>query len=344
MTWSKVPVRLKEGLRLLRKTDRLAGSDGKNDAEARAQKANRLAGRGRFAEAEAVLTEAAAELPDHPALLEGLVQVAQRRNDWPEVLKRARFLAERHPDLIRGWMMTAKALTELNYFAEAERVLTETAAKWPDHMVPLEARARVAQRQKNKPEALKRWRALAERHPHLVRARIHVAQALLKLHQPKQAKVELAETLTLWPDHVGVRLAMVDVLLQLGQVAEAEELLIATGIQSPDDPAPDDPAPDDPAIMEAWAHLCEHRQRWPEALRRWQALTDRHPDKIGHQTRTHTALCLFKLGRIDDARSIVAEIVGSREEGQVFNDLFGPCAPMVSYYGRQIEDTFRNVT
>ena len=265
MTWSKVPGRLKAGLRLLRKGDGPAGPDGENDAEARVREAKRLAERGHFAEAEAVLSETAAAEPDHPA--------------------------------------------------------------------PLEALARLAQRQRHKSAVLKRWRALAERHPRLVRARIQVAQALLRLHQPKQARAELAEALSLWPDHPGVRLAMVDVLLQLGQLDEAEGLLSETGADSPDDAA----------VTEAWAQLCEHRQHWPEALRRWQALSAHQRDKVGQQARSHTALCLFKLGRIDEARSVVAEMVGSREERQVLDDLFGPCAPMVGYYGRRIEDTFRNL-
>lgn len=333
MTWLMAPKRLGSLLRSLRSKKRFGRLDRKDHVAAQVRKAVRQAQMGQFAEAEDNLTKAADDYPDHPGPLRGLASLARLQEDWPKALKCSRLLAERHPDLMHGWILTGKALIKLRYFTEAERVLAVAVAKWPNDAAPMEALARVAQRRRNWPEALKRWRLVVKHHPRLPRARIQVAQILVKLNQPKDAQAELAETFARRPNHIGVRVAMTDVLLRLGQIAEAERLLAGTHTETLDDPV----------LMDAWACVFEYQQRWSEALKYWKALTFQHGDRSGIRVQSHIALCLFKTGRTDDARSVVAEMVGSEEEGQARNELFGLYAPNISYYGRQIEDSFRNM-
>jgi tetratricopeptide (TPR) repeat protein len=120
---------------------------------------------GRLEEADALLLEARDRFPDEPALIFEHCRIAESGGDANEILSRWQIALDRLPDLPLGYSRVAGALRDLRRHDEADAVLSEAQAKFPDEPGMLLEFARVAEARKDWPEALRRWNLARERLP-----------------------------------------------------------------------------------------------------------------------------------------------------------------------------------
>lgn len=121
---------------------------------------------GRFEEAEAALDEAMVRFPDEAGLLTDRAWLAGSRQAWADAVVRWDAVRTALPDNVLGYWMAGSVLSaRLNRHDEAEALLCEGVARFPDHLEQAMDYARVAERRGDLPEALLRWERLAARHP-----------------------------------------------------------------------------------------------------------------------------------------------------------------------------------
>lgn len=120
----------------------------------------------RFDEADAVLAEAMDRFPDDRQWLVDRAWVAHMRQDWEESVRRwAEVRAADPKNLASHWLPGAALMNGLGRFEEAEALLAQGVALFPDHVELASDHARVAERLEDWPEAERRWSALARRRP-----------------------------------------------------------------------------------------------------------------------------------------------------------------------------------
>ena len=136
------------------------------------------------------------------------------------------------------------------------------------------------------------------------------------------------------PDRAEASLNQIKALTKLQRFAEAEQLLRVVGQRWPDRPR----------VIEALASAAERDMRWAEALKCWRRLANAHPSHAASLVGQHIAMCEIKLGRVGDAGRSLEEEIGARQEAPVLQRMLGSHARFVSYYGRRIEDAFRDLT
>jgi len=335
--------------------------------DSQVQEATGLIKMQQYQEAERILTQALVHHPNQLALLECLARVAQHDERWAEALERWRSLAERWPNYINASAQIANILARTGQCREAEEVLDAALARSPNHPLLVEALARTAQRDGRWLDALQHWQNLSMARPNQVEAWVQRIKVLTKLQRfaeaervlhtaaqrwPKHPKLiealaiaarrdlRWSDALAHWqdlteryPGHINAWVRRVKVLLELQRPDEAKDVLrIAM-----------ERWPNHPKMQEARADALESEQRWPEALKCWKSLSNSHPNFAASHVGHHIAICEIRIGRADDAGRSLEEAIGAREEAAVFQRLFGPHAPFIPYYGRQIEDVFRNL-
>src|SRR5262249_61809271 len=90
-----------------------------------------------YAEADGLLTEALARFAGDPAPRAEHAWVVQVARDWPEAVRRWDETRRRHPDQHVGFTAAAVALREMRRFDEAEALLIEASARFPEVRAPL---------------------------------------------------------------------------------------------------------------------------------------------------------------------------------------------------------------
>ena len=292
---------------------------------------------GRFAEAEALLVDAMERFPDDLAPRADHAWVAQIARDWPEALHRWAEVRQHHPEEPVGFTAGAIALRELRRFDEADALLAEAIARFPDRRAPLIEHAWLASARRDWPEAAHRWALVRERFPDASEAYLRGAQAASASWQHAEAEALLAAAMDRFPqddsiacehawlayqqhelDEAARRFETVRrrfpdlvtgytggarVLRDQFRLAEAEAMLEEAQRRFPEDPA----------------LLCEHariplfhplrRERDPdEALRRAERLLARFPFfEEGHLLGIRT---LRELGRWDEADELAQIAIG----------------------------------
>jgi predicted Zn-dependent protease len=266
-----------------------------------------------YDDAEALMQKGRKQYPNDPRFLEGLAQVAYKRGDREEALRRCETLRRKIPGSVRGYWIAAATLSELGRAEEAEAVLARGLKASP-HDVGLRIEyARLADRRQDWVEALKRWTEVLEVYGHLSGA-VGMAATLAKLERHDDADQVLSTVLYkagnqqgIWIEsahiaehrHDGAeaakrwskvreRFPLVSVgyvhglrsLLESGRQEEAEAML-REGIER---------LPDDPAILIEYAWLAHRLGNWTEAAQRWATVRQRFPKRQEGYERGSDAL------------------------------------------------------
>jgi tetratricopeptide (TPR) repeat protein len=148
---------------------------------------------GRFAEAEALLREAAERFPAEPHVVVEQAWLAQARRDWPEAARRWDAARARLPGEEVVYTAGARALREEGRADEADRLLREAIARFPDRRSPLTEHAWLAQIGRDWPATVERWAAVRARFPDHAEAYVLEARALAELRRNDEAEPLLAE-------------------------------------------------------------------------------------------------------------------------------------------------------
>jgi tetratricopeptide (TPR) repeat protein len=159
---------------------------------------------GRYAEADALLTEALERFPGDPAPRAEHAWVAQVARDWPEAVRRWDETRRRHPDQPVGFTAAAVALREMRRFDEAEALLIEASARFPEVRAPLVEHAWLAAARRDWAEAARRWALVRERFPEAIDGYLRGAQALSSLWQHEAAETLLTEAMERFPQDAAI--------------------------------------------------------------------------------------------------------------------------------------------
>ena len=272
---------------------------------------HRLAGE--FDLADALLQYAMQRFPHATGLAFDFGWIAQARRDWPEALRRWEAARVRAPDVPAGYIAAAAALRALDRLDEADALLRDAAARFPDDLAVVVEQAWLAQARRD-------W-ALAERHWDRARpglpgeevvytggaraareqGRVETADALLReaiarfpgRRSPLTEHAWLAQLGRDWPaaverwavvrarfpDHGEAYSLAARALLELGRDDEADAVLTA-GVAR---------LPSLAEIAADHADLAMRRQDWPEAAQRWEAAVARFPAEARFADRLREA-------------------------------------------------------
>ncbi len=214
---------------------------------------------GRFAEADALLTEAFARFPDAAEPSIEYARLATARRDWPEASRRWSIVRDRHPDNVDGFTGQAGIWREMGQFDSADAVLTEALVRFPDDLHLLTAYAEVSQAKPDWAEAVARWE--------------HIRILL--------------------PGHANAYVRGIVALREAGRGREAEGLAIEAQRRFRAHPEPE---------LE-YAHLAQARRDWPTANTRWERAKVRFPDSV--EAYLGSAQCLREQGDVGQADAVL---------------------------------------
>lgn len=171
-------------------------------------------------EAEDIMRENMKRHPAESFYAGAYAQIAQERKDFPEALKRWKFVMKRHPSSWKGHVSYAVCLCHLEQSDEADKILTKAIALFADEAVPRIEWARNAERRNDYAEALVRWENTYARFKHVV-ADIGIAQSLEALGRLEEAEARLLEERTRWPLVEQIRITLAQMAYKRGDMDEA---------------------------------------------------------------------------------------------------------------------------
>jgi tetratricopeptide (TPR) repeat protein len=259
--------------------------------------------RGNTDEARALLESAAQLFPQAVVPKHELARMAEAGRDWPEAERWWREFAAIAPDIWWGPTQIANTLRLQERFADADVVLAEAAERFPYELLVLISYARMADTRRDWPEAGLRWAMITARFPDVVDGVTGQGRALREQGQSDEARALLEGAAERFPTSIGpvhelARLAEVTrdwpaaerwwreaqildaqswpgyvrlatALREQQRIAEAEEVLSSQFERHAGEPI----------IFIEHAMLAERSADWPEALRRWDVVTSRFPDR-----------------------------------------------------------------
>jgi tetratricopeptide (TPR) repeat protein len=127
--------------------------------------ANSLREQGKFSESQAVLDEAAERWPDDLRIKTEHCWNAHIARDWPEAARRWETLRAKHPALFVGWTSGALALRELRRYDQADQLLRDAQARFPQERAAWVEYAWLSSARRDWPEAVRRWADVRARYP-----------------------------------------------------------------------------------------------------------------------------------------------------------------------------------
>ncbi|HVH80356.1 MAG TPA: tetratricopeptide repeat protein, partial [Stellaceae bacterium] len=232
------------------------------------------------------------------------------------------------PSEIGDYIGGANALRDTGRFDEADVVLAEALARFPDNLGIAIDRAWVAHRRGDCDEAVARWAAVREALPDhhagytgaaltlREAGRFDDAEAILtegmtQLPEAPEPAVDhawLAQVRRDWPQAIARWAAVRErfgylpvgytagavALRESGQIEDAAALLVAAEAKFAEIPAP--------AIELAW--LAIHRHDWDDAIKRWDDVRRRFPDQQAGYIGGSVAL--REAGRLGDAEGLLS--------------------------------------
>ncbi len=281
-----------------------------------------------FDEAEALMREAQIRAPRDPQPACDYALVAERRGDIKEAILRWDRVRKKFPGDPASYLHGLICLRQDDQLEAAEALSRKAIGLFPDNLHVHIQRAQLAERQRDWPEAIRRWELVSEKFRN-VDGDIGVARTLiemgdfdeadrrLKQAQSKRPILEVIavtrarlaerrgdkeEEVLRWADVVrrfpllplgyreGVRL-----LLDMGREADAEAILLAAIDRFSDDAWP----------MIEHARLASRQKDWATAVTRWADVRARWPDR--NEAYVGGAAALAALGRQDEAVKLRAE-------------------------------------
>lgn len=261
-----------------------------------------LLGLQRYDEAEALMQEGCKRAPREAYYAEGLAETASRRGNLPEAIRLWGVARKAFPWRWQGHLYEAESLMRAGQLDEAETLLKQAVSQFPEQIACRMGYARLAERQGNWSEALKRWEAVSTEFKH-ASGDIGVALALQELGQSDEAEARLEAARTLHPVLIEIRIAQArlaekrgdfDAEVRIWEVIRERFPLASVGYRNSihrlraigreDDAeavmrAAIERFPQDswPAIE--YALLAHHRRDWSEAVTRWEMLRSAWPDQ-----------------------------------------------------------------
>jgi len=166
---------------------------------------------GRYDEVEALIRDGRRRYPWHRAMYATVyARAAQGRGDVDETLRRCEVLRRKFPRVPEGYTIAAACLAGLGRQKDAEDLIDQAAHRFPNNYDITVAHARYAERRKDWPQALERWKILKDRFGDFL-GPVGIAQSLREMGRTAEAKeiaTEVFERFTKspWP---GVELARI---------------------------------------------------------------------------------------------------------------------------------------
>jgi tetratricopeptide (TPR) repeat protein len=154
---------------------------------------------GRYDEVEALIREALRRYPWHRVMLTTVyARAAQGRGDTDETLRRCEILRRKFPKVPEGYTIAAACLAGLGRPKDAEDLIDQAARRFPNNYDIAVAHARYAERRKDWPQALERWRSIKERFENFL-APVGMAQCLREMGRSAEAKEVATEACDRYP-------------------------------------------------------------------------------------------------------------------------------------------------
>lgn len=278
------------------------------DVDAYVQAARALAELWRHEEAEQLLIEAMERFPKAEAPPTQFAWIASQQNRWDAAEARFAAVRERFPLTPDGWQGGALVLRNQYRLDEAQRLLEDGMARFPNHPQFVLDHAQlptfpVFAHQKDWPESLRRLALLRERFPRFEAGYLASVRAMRETDDAAGAEAVALEGCTRLPNSVGLALkyakaaedrrdwaeavarytgvkagfpsepggdlGLARALAASGRVQEAEALLHQTMQRFETFAAP----------FADYAQLAAVRQDWAEAQRRWNEAQRRFPEE-----------------------------------------------------------------
>lgn len=175
---------------------------------------------GRAEEAEAILARGIHIMPDDESLRIEYARLAERRQDWPEALKRWTDVHEIYGHLaaVAG---TATALMQLGRLDEAERLLSDVIHEAGNELTVWVAHACLAEHQLDWQEAAQRWETLRRRFPEVPLGYVHGIRSLLELGRRAEAEDVLCESVERTPGDPSAAIEFAEFARRRGDQVEA---------------------------------------------------------------------------------------------------------------------------
>ena len=258
---------------------------------------------GRFDEAEALANQGIKRFPHQLFYFDGLAQIARRRGDGAEAVRRWAIVRQKFPGSVSGYIQGAACLREVGEIDNATVLLRLALRRFPHEVDCWLEDARFAEARGDLPYALNAWVKLSNDFPQHAVCKTGLASCLEQLGEYKEAESILEAAKTSFPVELSVwsnlawlahhradwplaatRWAMVTkrfplmtlgysnqiiALRELGRWAEMDEVLVeAVGR-----------FPSDVSFALAHAMLSHERQAWQEANSRWETFRIRFPTR-----------------------------------------------------------------
>ncbi len=166
---------------------------------------------GRLAEATALLRDAADRFPAEPLVVVEQGWLAEERRDWSEAMRCWNVVRARLPGEEVAYIAGARVHREQGRTEEADGLLRQAIARFPDGSSPLTEHAWLAQRCRDWSTAAERWAVVRRRFPDHVEAYVLAAVALAELGQEDAIEPLLTEGLARRPDSPEIAFAYSEV-------------------------------------------------------------------------------------------------------------------------------------
>jgi len=292
-----------------------------------------------YEKADAAFDEGLRLFPDDFALLSNRASVAQRQGHWDEALSRWARVKDQYPDHPASYFGPGSTLRMARLFDEADTVLAEGAARFPEHADILFNYAAAASDRHAYDLALDRWGQVRSAFTNEPWGYEGMAASLLALERHDEAEIFIGASLehlsrnrdilskwcqlaeergdyadaasrwhffsrTFHEDAAGY-LREARAWIANGDISKAEDILLSGRAQT-----------SDLALCILYAQLGKNTGRWPEVTARWRDAIDRaghEPAVYAEAIRAHLALeneTIPALETLDIAVSLLDEATG----------------------------------
>lgn len=284
---------------------------------------------GRMDDADRVLEQGRAAIPNDPWVLATWGYFAQHHRDTEEALRRFEIVRRQVPHHPAGYVSAAITLRDRQRYQEAEAILAGALLRFPNDASPAIDFASIAQARGDRDEAIDRWRVVRERYPDHPAGYTHAMAALRTAGRGEEAEALLASALERFPNNphlyfehawaahgrgdraeVARRWAVARERFpgELVPYVEHARALLALDRRVEADATIDEGRrrfPADLGVAVAWADLAMRRRDWPEAAARWQTVRTLFPNDAHAVTECGRAL--LDAGRPDDADALLGD-------------------------------------
>jgi tetratricopeptide (TPR) repeat protein len=260
-----------------------------------------------------------------------LARLEEAERNWPGAERAWRAFGALNPVVWWGHTQLAQALLGQGRVAEADALVADLRAQFPQDVGVFSEYARMAEWRDDWPEAAVRWLAVADRFPETSAGPAGRARALLMQGNRAEARALLLETLAHFPAETDPRIELARLeekernwieaergwrefaalrpsvwwgparvaaaLREQGRIADADEAL-ADAL---------DRFPNELALFIDLARLAEFQRDWPAAAERWAVVTERFP--ASWEALAGQARALREQGRREEARALLIEAV-----------------------------------